>query len=142
MIHHIEAGQKVDISAQAAWKAIDQLTAIDIWYPNLATKDEKLEASPSGFRRRYLLENGSAFVERILLRDVPTRIFIYSVETVPMPAKNIVGMMRVDEISEHECNVISAVDMLLDPIHAEGVSEVVQAIFDESLAALTVSLTS
>lgn len=136
MTHHIQATREIPVSADMLWETVSQMSGMETWYPGLIRESEVLDADSAQPRRNCIMQDGGALEERILLRDDATRTFIYAIDSHPMPAKNVVGTIRIDDLGNGTSHVSWAADMVLDPASADQFAGMVQGMYDGGLASL------
>ncbi len=93
-----EASRDIAAPADTLWATIDQMTGMETWYPGLISAS-RIEQSNGVTRRLCTMTNGGQLEERILLRDPKTRTFVYAIDSHPLPARGVVGCIRIDDLS-------------------------------------------
>lgn len=136
MTHHIKATREIPVSAGRLWKTISQMTGMETWYPDLIRQSEVIDADSAQPRRNCVMRDGGELKERILLRDDATRTFTYAIDSHPLPAENVVGTIRIDDLGDGRSHVSWAADMVLDPASAEHFSGMVLGMYENGLASL------
>ena len=92
-----EASRDIAAPADALWATIEKMTGMEDWYPDLI-QSSRVDAKDGVTHRVCTMANGGVLEERILLRDAHTRTFVYSVDSHPLPARGVVGCIRVDDL--------------------------------------------
>ncbi len=136
MIHHVRAEREIPVASQNLWQTIRQMTGMQDWYPGLIRDSEVLDAEGAQPRRSCIMTDDGVLKERILLRDDATRTFVYAIDSHPLPARNVVGMLRVDDIGEGRSHVTWSASLALDPDSAEQVAAMVAGLYVAGLGSL------
>jgi len=82
------------------------------------------------------MQDGGVLKERILLRDAETRTFVYAIDSHPLPARNVVGTMRIDDLGDGQSHVSWSADMMLDSASADQMTKMVTGMYEQGLSAL------
>lgn len=93
-----EATKEIAIPAEALWATIEKMTGMENWYPDLIS-ESSIEESGDETLRFCTMADGGKLEERVLIRDRGTRTFVYAIDIHPLPATNIVGTLRVDDLN-------------------------------------------
>jgi len=93
-----EATKEIAIPAEALWATIEKMTGMENWYPDLIS-ESSIEESGDETLRFCTMADGGKLEERVLIRDRATRTFVYAIDIHPLPATNIVGTLRVDDLN-------------------------------------------
>ena len=93
-----EATKEMTIPADDLWATIEKVTGVEDWYPGLIS-ESRVEESGDETSRFCTMADGNKLVERILMSDRASRTFVYSIDVHPLPATNVVGTMRVDDLN-------------------------------------------
>lgn len=136
MTHYIKAERNIAASSDDLWQTVRQMTGMQDWYPGLIRESEVLEEDSAEPRRNCIMQDGGVLKERILLRDDATRTFVYAIDSHPLPAKNVVGTIRIDEIGNGRSHVTWSANMALDPKSADQIAAMVTGMYEAGLASL------
>ncbi|ABD53019.1 SRPBCC family protein [Jannaschia sp. CCS1] len=136
MTHNIQATREIPATANDLWKTVSQMIGMETSCPGLIRESDVLDADGTQPRRSCVMRNGGALTERILLRDDATRTFIYAIDSHPMPAKIVVGTIRIDDLGDGKSQVSWAADMVLGPASADHFAGMVQGMYEGGLASL------
>lgn len=82
------------------------------------------------------MQDGGVLVERILLRDAATRTFVYAIDSHPLPARNVVGTIRIDDLGDGQSHVSWSAQMVLEPSSADQMTSMVTGMYERGLASL------
>lgn len=129
----VKVVRRIKAPAESVWKTISAIGGVEQWLSIIKTC--KFEGSGAGATRVCTMADGSTLNERIEKVDHQNRIFQYSIPEPPMPVKNLIGTMKVNETgkngeSEIEWSATFGVDEsqekemsgLLEGIYREGIN--------------------
>lgn len=136
MTHNIKATREIPIPSSDLWQTVRRMTRMEEWYPGLIRKSEVLEEDGMEPRRNCVMQDGGVLKERILLRDDLTRTFVYAIDSLPLPAKNVVGTIRIDDVGNGRSHVTWSANMALDPQSADQITAMVTGMYEAGLASL------
>ena len=136
MTHHVQASRQIPVSADDLWQTISQMTGMEAWYPGLIRESEVIEQNSAEPKRNCTMQDGGVLKERILLRDNATRTFVYAIDIHPLPAQNVVGTIRIDDLGSGQSHVSWSANLALDPDMAEQMQGMVQGMYENGLASL------
>lgn len=136
MTHHVRAEREIPVPAGDLWQTVRQMTGMETWYPGLIRESEVLEATSPQPLRNCIMQDGGELKERILVRDDATRTFVYSIDSHPLPARNVVGTLRIDDLSDGRSYVTWAANMELDPETADQILGMIKSMYENGLASL------
>lgn len=136
MTHHIQASRDIPVPADDLWTTVRQMTNMEQWYPGLIRESEVFDADSVTPRRNCVMQDGGELKERILLRDDATRTFVYAIDSHPLPARNVVGTLRIDDLGDGASHVTWSANMVLDLAAAEQMQGVVTGMYENGLASL------
>lgn len=94
-----EASREIAVPAATLWATIEQTTGMENWYPDLIISS-KIAKTDGEITRICIMKNGATLEERILVKDNITRTFVYAVDVHPLPAKNVIGTIRIDDLGD------------------------------------------
>lgn len=136
MTHYVKAEREIPVAAEALWQTIQQMTGMEDWYPGLIRESEVLEEGSVQPRRNCIMQDGGQLKERILVRDAATRTFVYAIDSHPLPAKNVVGTIRIDDLGYGRSYVRWSASLALDPKTADQIAAMVTGMYEAGLASL------
>lgn len=136
MTHHVEARRTMDVPADDLWRTIARMKGMEDWYPEFIASSEVPDPEATQPKRNCTTQDGSALKERILLRDDATRTFVYAIDAHPLPAKNLVGSLRVDDLGDGRSMVTWGANMALGNAHVAQMERMVAGIYEQGLASL------
>lgn len=136
MTHHVKATREIPVASADLWQTVRQMTGMEDWYPGLIRESEVLEEDGTEPRRNCVMRDGGLLKERILLRDDLTRTFVYAIDSHPLPAKNVVGTIRIDDIGGGGSHVTWSASLALDPKSADQIAAMVTGMYEAGLASL------
>jgi len=136
MTHTVRAERNISVNADTLWKTIEAMTGMEDWYSGLIRESEVREAEGSQPSRTCMMQDGGVLNERILLRDGATRTFVYAIDSHPLPARNVVGTIRIDDLGDGQSHVVWSAQMMLDPTSAEQMRTMVTRMYEQGLASL------
>lgn len=93
-------------------------------------------ASARNLAEKWPIDMGMDMKERVILRDDATRTFSYAIDEHSMPAKNVVGTIRVDDHGDGTSFVSWSAKLVLEPESAEQFAPMVQSMYESGLASL------
>lgn len=129
-----QASRMIDVSADTLWSTVTQMTGMEDWYPGLIATS-KVDTTNSQPTRHCIMQDGGELFERILLRDAATRTFIYAIDKHPLPAKNIVGTIRIDADGDRS-HVTWDAQFTTEPQNAAHLTEMVTGMYLSGLDSL------
>jgi hypothetical protein len=136
MTHQVKAHREIPVAPEALWATIRKMTGMEDWYPGLIRESEVLDGTAAQPRRNCVMRDGGTLKERILLRDDATRTFVYAIDSHPLPAKNVVGTIRVDDMGNGRSHVTWSASLELDTKSASQVAAMVTGMYEAGLASL------
>ncbi len=136
MTHHIRAERNIPVEADTLWQTVNQMTDMEKWYPGLIRKSEVLDADSVQPRRNCVMQDGGVLKERVLLRDAATRTFSYAIDEHGLPAKNVVGTIRIDDLGDGTSHVSWSAQLVLDPVAVANFEPIVQEMYSNGLVSL------
>ncbi len=136
MTHHIRAERTIPVSADVLWSTVSKMTGMEDWYPGFIRQSEVFEPNSAQPRRVCVMQDGGQLKERILLRDSATRTFTYAIDEHGMPARNVVGTIRIDSLGHGQSHVSWSAELELDPSSADTFGPMVQSMYADGLASL------
>ena len=136
MTHTLRAERQIPVPAETLWATVRAMTGMEDWYPGLIRESELRGADTPQPTRICVMQDGGVLHERILLRDDATRTFVYAIDSHPLPARNVVGTIRVDDLGGGQSHVTWSAQMVLDPASAERVGALVSRMYADGLASL------
>lgn len=136
MTHSVSAVRRIPVSADTLWKTIGGMTGMEEWYPGLIRESDVRQAVSGQPLRTCVMQDGGVLQERILVRDDPTRTFVYAIDSHPLPARNVVGTIRIDDIGDGQSHVVWSAQMMLEPSSAEQMRTMVTGMYEQGLASL------
>ena len=136
MTHTISVERVIPFSADTLWKTLDAMTGMEHWYPGLIRESEVREANGPQPTRICVMQDGGVLKERILIRDGATRTFVYAIDSHPLPARNVVGTIRIDDLGDGRSHVTWSAQMALDQAMADQVRGMVKDMYEQGLASL------
>ncbi len=86
--------------------------------------------------RVCIMQDGGMLKERVILRDPATRTFSYAIDEHEMPAKNVVGTIRIDDLGNGNSFVSWSANLVLEPESAGQFGPMVQGMYQTGLASL------
>ena len=136
MTHHVQASRQIPVPAEVLWQTVSRMTGMEEWYPGLIRESDVIGAENKEPKRNCVMTDGGELRERILLRDNATRTFVYAIDSHPLPAQNVVGTIRIDDLGAGQSQVSWSANMVLDPEVAEQMQTVVRGMYENGLASL------
>lgn len=136
MTHTLRAERSIPVSADTLWATVEAMTGMEDWYPGLIRKSAVQGADGPNPARTCVMQDGGILQERILLRDNATRTFVYAIDSHPLPARNVVGTIRIDDLGNGRSHVAWSAQMILEPASAENVCAMVTRMYEKGLASL------
>lgn len=95
---------QVRMDADRLWQRIGAFAAVGEWHPMVSRVDS--EGDQPGSVRTAYGKDGSTQVERLLASDAKRHTYRYAIESTPMPVRNYVGELRVEDSSDGTSMVI------------------------------------
>src|SRR6056297_2946822 len=114
MTHYVNAEREMPVAAEDLWQTVRRMTGMEDWYPGLIRESQVLEQDGAEPRRTCIMQDGGVLKERVLLRDDATRTFVYAIDSHPLPARSVVGTIRIDDIGNGRSHVTWSASMALD----------------------------
>ena len=136
MTSNVSAARRIPVSADTLWATVRAMTGMENWYPGLIRESEIQGANDAQPTRTCVMQDGSVLKERILLRDNATRTFVYAIDSHPLPARNVVGMIHIDDLGEGQSHMAWSAQMVLDPASADQISTMVSGMYEQGLTSL------
>lgn len=109
---------------------------MEAWYPGFFSASDVPNPNVAQPKRHCRIADGGELKEHILLRDDATRTFIYSIDSHQLPAKNVVGSLRIDDLGDGRSTVTWGVNMVLVDAMAAQMTEIVMGIYVKGLESL------
>lgn len=101
---HVLQTARVARQARTLWREIGSFGDVVRWHPMLAALES--EGEEPGARRWAHTRDGGTQVERLAQNNPLQRSYIYAVEKTPMPVKNCVAELRVDDNGDGTSTVV------------------------------------
>lgn len=136
MTHMVCAERQMAVSPDTLWATVAAMTGMENWYPELIRESEVNEADGAQPSRTCVMQDGGVLEERILLRDAATRTFVYAIDRHPLPARNVVGTIRIDDLDDGQSHVSWSAQMVLEPSSADQMTSMVTGMYERGLASL------
>ncbi|MEM9840505.1 MAG: SRPBCC family protein [Pseudomonadota bacterium] len=136
MTHHVIAQRKIAVPADDLWSTIRRMDGIEAWYSDFISASEVPDPDALQPRRNCTMADGGELKERILLRDDVTRTFVYAIDSHPLPARNLVGSIRIDDLGNQTSMVTWGANMTLEDAHAAQMEDMVTEIYAKGLKSL------
>jgi mxaD protein len=136
MTHQARAERTIPVSPDTLWGTVSAMTGMEEWYPGLIAKSDVPDPDANQPRRVCTMQDGGTLRERILLRDAATRTFVYAIDESPMPARDVVGVIRIDDLGDGRSHVTWSSEMTLDEATAAQFVPMVDGMYAAGLAAL------
>lgn len=136
MTHSVEARRTLSIPANDLWATIKRMDNMEAWYPEFITTSEVPDPNSAQPERNCTMADGGALKERILLRDDATRTFVYAIDSHPLPAHNVVGSLRIDDLGDGRSVVTWGANMALDEAFVAQMTEMITDIYAKGLESL------
>lgn len=112
----------VNAPLDVVWNEIRDFGALDAWHPLIvACEIEDQEASDKvGCVRKFTLEDGALFREKLLAMNDFKKTFSYSIEESPLPITNYVATMKFTTVTEGNLTFASWSSTFDCPADSEG----------------------
>ena len=136
MTHSVEARRTLSVPADDLWNTIRRMDNMEAWYPDCITASEVPDPDAAQPRRNCTMADGGTLKERILRRDDATRTFVYAIDSHPLPARNVVGSLRIDDLGQGRSVVTWCAHMVLDEAVVVQMAEMVTGIYAKGLESL------
>ena len=136
MTHRAEARRIIPVPAADLWETVSRMDGMEDWYPDLIASSEVPDPEAAQPRRNCVMANGGELKERILLRDGKTRTFVYAIDEHPLPAGNVVGTIRIDDLGDRRSSVLWSSDLVLDGANADKMRALVTDMYARGLESL------
>ncbi|SHG83733.1 SRPBCC family protein [Marivita hallyeonensis] len=136
MTHHVRAERTIPVEAADLWQTVSKMTGMEDWYPELISDSAVTDVDGREPARVCTLKDGAMLKERVILRDVATRTFCYAIDEHGMPAKNVVGTIRIDDLGDGNSFVSWSANLMLEPENAGQFAPLVQGMYEAGLASL------
>ena len=96
----ISMSQKLNVSADEAWKLVGGFNALPDWHPAV----EKSELEEEGQMRRLSLAGGGTIIEKLEKTDEASRTYSYSIVDSPLPITNYRAVIKITP-SDEGCSI-------------------------------------
>lgn len=136
MTHRAEARRIIPVPADDLWRTVSRMDGMEDWYPDLIQSSNVPDPDAAQPRRECVMANGGELKERILVRDDATRTFVYAIDKHPMPARNVVGTIRIDDLGDGRSSVSWASDLVFDEANAGEMRAMVSGMYEKGLESL------
>ncbi len=136
MTHHVRAERTMSVKASELWLTVSKMTGMEDWYPDLISESTVTDAVGRETRRVCIMQDGGVLKERVILRDPATRTLSYAIDEHGMPAKNVVGTIRIDDVGDGNSFVSWSANLVLEPDSADQFCPMVQGMYEAGLASL------
>lgn len=132
MAYRSEAQRAIPAPSKLLWETISKMNGMEDWYPELIS-ESKVQQNDSGYKRHCVMTNGGELDERILVSDDRTMTFVYAIDRHPLPARNVVGTIRIDDrgddsvvnwSAQFDADALSAKETIamINQMYADGLS--------------------
>jgi len=100
MMTTVSMSQKLNVSADEAWKLVGGFNALPDWHPAV----EKSELEEEGQMRRLSLAGGGTIIEKLEKADDSSRTYSYSIIESPLPLSNYKAVIKISP-SDDGCTI-------------------------------------
>ncbi len=126
---HVLQTARVARHARTLWREIGSFGDVARWHPMLAALES--EGEEPGARRWAHGRDGRTQVERLANANPLQRSYIYAIESTPMPVKNCVAELRVDDNGDGTSTIVWQSEFdVRDDVDAQDRRRVVSEIED------------
>jgi hypothetical protein len=129
-----QANRAIAAPADLLWSTISRMTGMEDWYPGLIARSE-VDAELDQPTRFCVMRDGGELHERILLRDTATRTFVYAIDAHPLPARDVVGTIRIDATGDGS-HVTWDAQFTTDPQTADQLTAMISDMYRAGLDSL------
>lgn len=136
MTHSVEVRRTIETPAQDLWATISQMDQVEAWYHEFISAYEVLDPDAAQPKGKCTMANCGTLKERILLRNETTRTFIDSIDSHSLPAKYVVGSLRVGDLIDRRSAVNWGANIVLGETIAPHITEMVTSIYAKGLEGL------
>jgi uncharacterized protein YndB with AHSA1/START domain len=130
----VTVSRTVEVDPVRVWNTIAAADGLDKWLPAIAQCT--LEGSGVGATRYCTLGNGARLKERIVEVDHVRRVFRYSIDEHPLPARNVVGTVTVREAGASGSQVSWGASFAVEQAHKAELEGMFRQIYDDAISGL------
>lgn len=130
----VNVSRKVNVDPGLVWETIAAGDGLDKWLPVITQC--RLEGSGAGATRYCTMANGAQLKERILEVDHARRIFRYSIDEHPLPARNLTGRVEIRDLGGGAASVSWGARFEVEPAHRSGLEGMLRDVYDKAIQGL------
>jgi hypothetical protein len=131
---HAEVSLPIKAPADQVWRAVGSFSGIDEWHPLLTRVDS--EGEQPGAHRTAHMRSGNRQVECLLECRPEERRYRYEVNATPLPVKNYIAEIKVDDNGDGSSRVTWCADFDTPGSRLEHVTRTVEDFYRAGLRQL------
>lgn len=130
----VKVSRKVNVDPDRVWNAIAAGDGLDKWLPVITYC--RLEGSGAGATRYCTMANGAQLKERILEVDHARRVFRYSIDEHPLPARNLTGTVQISDLGDGATAVSWGARFEVEPADRNELEGMFRDVYDQAIRGL------
>ena len=125
----------VQIPAADAWHVISQGGDVHRWFGAAITACE-LNGNGVGARRSCVMADGGKLEEKIIAVDDHLRRFVYAVNKSPLPARNVIATIVVNELGSNAAIIQWSAEYECDEQHSGMMEQTLSGLYEQGIRSL------
>ena len=135
----VAIARKLQVSADRAWSAIEEVRHLDVWFPSISACS--VEGSGSAAKRRLTLEGGlGEMLDIVRSVDPATRRLTYERVESPFPVSSYVGTVEVFTSFDGDAVQVWTVDFESAPDDSDSVAELLAGAIGDGVKGMDTDL--
>jgi uncharacterized protein YndB with AHSA1/START domain len=135
MLRQTTATAIVAAPADRIWATIAAGGGVHHWFGAVITACE-LRGSGPGAERFCTMADGADLKERILEIDADARRFRYAIDEHPLPAREVVAAMEVEDLGDGTARITWGAQYEADDAHADLVDQTLSGLYAQGIQSL------
>jgi uncharacterized protein YndB with AHSA1/START domain len=130
----VNVSRRVNVDPGLVWNTIAAGDGLDKWLPVITQC--RLEGSGAGATRYCTMANGAQLKERILEVDHARRVFRYSIDEHPLPARNLTGRVEIRDQGDGTASVSWGARFEVEPPYRSELEEMFRGVYEQAIRGL------
>lgn len=130
----VNVSRRVNVDPGLVWNTIAAGDGLDKWLPVITQC--RLEGSGAGATRYCTMANGAQLKERILEVDHARRVFRYSIDEHPLPARNLTGRVEIRDLGDGVTSVSWGARFEVEPPYRSELEEMFRGVYEQAIQGL------
>jgi len=130
----VNVNRRVSVEPGLVWNTIAAGDGLEKWLPVITQC--RLEGSGAGAIRYCTMANGAQLKERILEVDHAHRVFRYSIEEHPLPARNLRGKVEIRDLGDGTTTVSWGATFDVEPPYRSELEGMFRDVYEQAIQGL------